>query len=177
MDGIYFRLFSEITRHWNTTLTVRSPISNESWHPYQGTLADTKGGLFDTAICGVWITWENYREYDLTSTIDRHCITFLVPVQQLIKNGSTIYISLSGAVWALYVGTFVSTGIISIILARIYWTKLNSGKEVRAFAFLSDSYMDLVNIASSHGIRRFPKQNALKIIVMRYDNVLSIRIA
>lgn len=143
-------------------------LALENWDPYQVLLTDVKNGSSDTTMCSTWIGIENYRDYDLTSFIDRHCLTFLVPVQQLIKDGSTVYILLSGAVWALYIGTFVITGILLISIARVYSKKLKKGNDVRTFELLSECYMNLVNIASAHGIQRFARPIALKIIVMRY---------
>lgn len=166
IDGIFFRLFFEITKHWNTKMNLLIPSSSAMWDPFKISKSNIKNGSSDTEMCSTWFTYETYQQFDFTTFIDRHCITFLVPLQQLIKEGSVIFVSLSGVVWILFIGTFVITGILSIIVAKVYFK--NSRNEVRAFKFLSECYLDLVSIASSHGIQRFPKPIALKMIIIRY---------
>lgn len=168
MDGIEYRIFLEISKHWNAKLNLQKnhPIGN--WDPYEAIRAEVANKTSDMAMCSLWLNYEHHHSFDLSSFIDRQCITFLVPVQKLISEGSTIYISLSGAVWALYIGTCVIAGILLIILAKIYFQRMNVGYEIECFDFLSECYLDLVNIASAHGIQRFPKPIALKMIFIRY---------
>lgn len=167
MDGIEYRIYSEISKHWNTSIHLRTPNSKELADPYKAVLRDVKDGKSNLALCSIWMNLEHYRDFDLTSTIDRQCVTFLVPVNELVRKGSTIYNSLSGAVWALYIGALIITGIILFCMARVYFRKINVGQEVQDFDFFSRNYMDLINIASSHGIQRLPKPIPLKIVVMR----------
>lgn len=174
VDGIEYRIYSEISKHWNTSVNLRTPNSKENGDPYKAVLRDVKDGKSDLALCSIWMNHEHYRDFDLTSFIDRQCVTFLVPVNKLVRDGSTIYNSLSGAVWVLYIGAFISTGIILFFMARVYFRKINVGQGTQAFDFFSRNYMDLVNIASSHGIQRLPKPIPLKIVVMRYSIAFAI---
>lgn len=174
VDGIEYRIFLEISKHWNATINLHRIHPNENWDPYETIRMDVTNKSSDMAMCSIWLTYENYNAFDLTSFIDRQCITFLVPVQKLISDVSTIYIALSGAVWALYIGTCIIVGILLIIMANIYFKQMNVGYKIGSFDYLSESYMNLVNIASAHGIQRFPKPIALKTIFMRYDRYILI---
>lgn len=166
MDGIEYRIISEITRNWKVNYRTGVVIGQGRNDPHMIALNDVKTGVTDLAICSIWLNYDHYLVHDLTTFFDRQCITFLVPVNTLISEGSTIYISLSAAVWCLYIGSFISVGLVIIQLARIYYRSIHHSREFNTFAYLSECYMDLINIATLHGIERFPKSMALKIIVI-----------
>lgn len=164
MDGIEYRIISEVTKNWKVHYNLRMEVGQEKDDPYIIALNDVRAGVSDLAMCSMWLNYDHYSEHDLTTFFYRQCITFLVPVNKLISEGSTIYISLSIAVWSLYVGSLVIVGLVVNQLARIYSHFIN--KQFDTFSYLSECYMDLVNIATSHGIQRFPTSIALKIIVI-----------
>lgn len=137
--------------------------------PHTTVLDDVTNGVADLGMCHLWMHYNHYLEHDLSMFMDRQCVTFLVPINELVSEGSTIYLALSATVWALFIGTMVIVGIVYIRLIRFYHLNMMLHKSFNTFDYLTKCYTDLIHIASSHGIQRFPKSLALKIIVIRLE--------
>lgn len=117
------------------------------------------------AMCAVWITQDRASRFELTDNFDFNCGTFLVAKSKVLDASSNIFWSMTIGVWALLAVSFIASAVCLVTFS----SSLLSG-DVHEFHYGHDnsrSWVDLVNIATSHGLTVLPKQSSLKWIVMR----------
>lgn len=117
----------------------------------------------DTAdlACSIWLMLEYANEYDLSTFHSHECITFLVPKPKRLSEITAIYTTLSAQVWLVFGLCFFSTGVLMWSSARIQTMERN------IYANFSRTFLELMNIATSHGVGYFPTQHSINILLTR----------
>ncbi|XP_037052444.1 uncharacterized protein LOC119085982 [Bradysia coprophila] len=160
-DGLEFRILSEITHPW-TIQPTKCDISQTISDPWSTVLKNVNNGTTDLAMCSVWLNLKSNDFYDATNYIDYQCGTFLVPKPTLVNPAAYLYMSLSRNVWMAFLFSFISTSIIMTLTARTGKRFLKKSWNDKLYIDFSRSFLDSMNVATLHGIEKFPKQDSIK---------------
>lgn len=120
------------------------------------------------AMCAVWVTKNRADRFDLTDAFDFNCGTFLVAKSTVLNASNNIFLSMSPGVWALLATSFLASAVCLVAFSSALLG--DDGTSCDAFHYGRDtsrSLVDLVNIATNHGLTIVPAQRSLKWIVMR----------
>lgn len=164
-DGLEWRFLREITLNWK--IQYRQPEKNNYDIWYQ-IVRNVEINASDLAMCSVWMTVNHNIKFDLSAFFDHQCITFLVPKPMPLNEALNIYLSLNAEVWLHFV-----LSIIGFILLLCGISKLGIllfGAQQwrdRGWSDLSMSAMNAVNMATAHGVARFPHRHTVKILLTR----------
>lgn len=164
-DGLEWRFLREMTRNWN--IQFRQPVKSNYDIWYQ-IVRNVEINASDLAMCSVWMTVNHNIKFDLSAFFDHQCITFLVPKPMPLNEALNIYLSLNSEVWLYF------------LLSTIGFILLLSGiSRMGSFLFgvrqwndrgwndLSVSAINAVNMATAHGVARFPHRHTVKILLTR----------
>lgn len=159
-DGIEYRFMHDITRNW----LVRYQIVDVGWNGVLDTLSNDTS---DIALCSVYLSFDHIQRFDLSSYFDHLCLTLFVPRPKQITEALFIYLSLPFDVWICYVGIFIIVGLFLYAISRLgAHLRIFDEKKV-IYSNLQRSYIDVINVATSHGVTQFPFQAPLKIVIVR----------
>lgn len=114
----------------------------------------------DIAMCAVWLSDHGYK-YDLTTFHSHECHSMLVPKPTKLNEATAIYTTLSYPVWIVFGFWFIMTG---FLLWGIAKTKILIKNR---YISLIRSFLDITNVATSHGLDNFPDQNSVKVVLLR----------
>lgn len=89
-------------------------------------------------------------------------IFFPVPKPELLNAASFLYLSISADVWCATVVSLIVMSLCFTILAKVgkQWMQ-NSWKDL-VYVEFSRSMLDALDVATSHGLEKFPKQNSMR---------------
>lgn len=122
----------------------------------------------DILLCSLWMNEINKENIEYSTFYDQQCVTFIVPKPKAVNPATYIYIALESQVWLNYLVYMMVTGFL-LTLLTVLGIKVNKDHWVSSnFVYLSSSFTEVINIATSHGLKRFPLQKPLKILLMRY---------
>lgn len=114
----------------------------------------------DIAMCSVWLT-EYENRFDLSTHHHHECATLLVPKPKKLSEITAIYTTLSSQVWLIFAFCFAATGMLMWSSARI-----ETGQRT-VYGNFSRTFLEMINITTSHGVGHFPRQNSIKILLIR----------
>lgn len=160
-DGLEYWFLEDVTRGWN----VQYNVYNKNWSHVLKTIRKHKN---DMALCSIWLTEYNYNSYSLTTYFDQQCLTMMVPRQKPINAAAVIYLSLKSNIWLYFGIAFVSIAfvLVGITKMEIYFEFYNSKN--LPFRTLSDAFLEVVNIMTSHGMTHFPLQTSIKFAILSW---------
>lgn len=161
MDGVEYRLLTEITKGWNIKYELAEIDSQPQW---KNNLMDINHNKSDLGLCSIWLHAKHATEYDLTTYINTECITLLLPKPIRLSMASAIYLTFNKFVWTLWLSGFLLTGSLLTLMSRNGFTKRNS---VDIFSDLSRSILETLNTATSHGASKLSNRSAVNVLLMR----------
>uniref|UniRef100_A0A3F2ZDC6 Ionotropic glutamate receptor C-terminal domain-containing protein n=1 Tax=Lutzomyia longipalpis TaxID=7200 RepID=A0A3F2ZDC6_LUTLO len=164
IDGVEYNLINSITEGWRKGITIRY-FDDHKVSPWTKIVNDVQDGISNIGLCSPWLNIKHYRVVDLSHSYDLQCLTFLVPRPQIVTPASYIYLPFSGMVWVVYIICLIATAFILHYFVNrefIRATELSSLEVV---------FLEVINIATSHGATRFPKQVPIKILLVSWTAI------
>lgn len=130
-------------------------------------------GVSNFALCSVWLTDHLLHRFDVTGYSSHLCGTFLVPKPAPIAQASYIYYPLEDEVWILIFSFLVITALLYHCFSRIvnsrslgqWCSQLNAPTE---FESLSRSFLDVINIVTSHGLPKIFHRPSIQILIISW---------
>lgn len=155
---------AEVTRNWNVEriVTYSSP---DVWTEHS--INHLTRGECDMAMCAVWLSENRAVRFDLTDMFDFNCGTFLVAKSTALDASANIGLSMTPAVWALFLASFVASAVAMVVFSSAVDIRNPQGQGIHYGRDISRSVLDLINIGTNHGLEILPSQSSLKWIVMR----------
>lgn len=135
-------------------------FAKTSISPWITMFDDLVNNTTDIAMCAVWLT-EYENKYDVSTFHSHECTTLLVPKPTRLSEITAIYTTLSGQVWLLFGLCFFVTGLLVWQSAKMEMI------EKLVYGNVSRTFLEVMNIATSHGIGYFPRQNSIKLLLLR----------
>lgn len=164
LDGVEYRIIRAVTRGWKTSV-VRRDISATVPNPWKTIMTDIADNRTDMGICSMWMNAKRADQFDLSTFYDFQCHKFLVPRPTRLNEATAIYRTLSLAVWILFLCFFLVTGLLLMALSRI--DTINSAADASMFNNFTRSMLEIVNIATGHGVNTIPKQHSINVLLIR----------
>lgn len=137
----------------------------DAW--YQ-TVIEIERNASDIAICSIWMTVSHNIEFDITSYFDYQCGTFLVPQPSIVNDAYKIYTTLNPEIWFCILGTVIMTSVCLTYMSKIGSRLLANHWKDEFYTDAVRSSIDVIGMASSHGVSRFPRQGSIKVLIVRY---------
>lgn len=78
--------------------------------------------------------------------------------------------SLDRNVWFAFLFSFIVVSMFLTIISRTGRRTLKKSWKDKNYINLTRSFMDSLNVATTHGIERFPKQDSMKTLLTRYNS-------
>lgn len=166
-DGIEYRFLHETTKNWHTKYTLRDP-TKESPNPWRMTLNDLGNNISDISMCSVWLIELHFHMCDLSEPYDSQCATFVVPKPTLLTQASLIYMPLSYEVWTAFVITLASTIVLLKFFSYAGRKLFRNSKYETQFKSMGLATIEVINIVTSHGLKRFPVQLPFKVLIISW---------
>lgn len=98
-------------------------------------------------------------------TISKSQIFFLVPKPQLLNAASFLYLSIGADVWCATVVSLIVMSLCFTILAKVGKKWMNNSWKDSVYVDFSRSILDAIDVATSHGLEKFPKQNSMRFLL------------
>lgn len=161
-DGVEFLFIQDVTKTWNTNIKI---IGNR----WPGVIESLVNNTTDVGLCSIWLSLDHLSQFDLSTYFDFQCATLLVPRPVPISEATFIYKSLAPSVWILFGTTFIGMGLVltwfSRVNVRLGLSRNSHGNTV--FQSFTRSYLEIVNIVTSHGVCIFPQCISFRLVVLR----------
>lgn len=131
-------------------------------------------GISNFALCSNWLTDHLVERFDVSGCFSHQCGTFLVPRPAPIAHASYIYYPLEDEVWILIFSFLVITTVLYYFFSRIFrknsapQANLSQDNPPGEFDFMTQSFMDLINIATSHGLQRIVNRASIQILLISW---------
>lgn len=120
------------------------------------------------ALCSIWMSQFNHKRYDLSTYYGSQCLTMMVPRPKYINEASIIYLSLKSKLWFYFGSAFAAIICMLIAISKIgISTKLYKRRDV-PFHNFTKTVTEVVNIATSHGLTKFPAQTPIKFVILAW---------
>lgn len=159
-DGIEYRLVREVIKNWNVTHILQDE-SKTGISPWIKMFDDLENHQADLSMCSIWVSVFK-DQYDVSSYYNHACNTLIVPMPKRLSETTAIYTTFSGEVWITFGVLFLTTGLLLWASAMIGIVKRT------AYVHLSRSFLEIMNIATSHGVEILQTQKiSIKILLMR----------
>ncbi len=157
-DGIEYNLVQEVIKNWRIKHILRDE-SITGITPWVTMFDDLENHTADLAMCSIWVSV--FRDtYDVSSHYNHACFTLVVPKPKRLSEVTAIYTTFSGEVWFTFGLLCFATGI-------LLWGSAMVGKRT-VYVSLSRSFLETMNIATSHGVDIFRTQRtSIKILLIR----------
>lgn len=160
-DGLEYWFVEDVTRGWN----VEYNVYNKNWINVLNTVHEHEN---DMALCSIWLTERNHNSFSLSSYFDQQCLTMMVPRQKAINAAAVIYLSLKSSIWLYFGIAFVSIAFVLVGITKIgIHYKMYEPKNL-PFRTLSNAFLEVVNIMTSHGMTHFPLQISIKFAILSW---------
>lgn len=156
----------EITNGW-TIQHTKCDISETIKDPWSTVLHNVNNDKSDLAMCSVWLNLKSVTFYDVSNYVDYQCGTFLVPKSKLVNPAAYLYMSLSQSVWGALLFSFILVSVILTFLATIGKRIMKKSWKDEKYIDLTRSFMNALDVATSHGIEKFPTQDSMKALFSR----------
>lgn len=112
-------------------------------------------------MCSVWLTELDYYKFDMSAFHNHECYTLLTPKPVKLSEVTAIYKTFSAQIWIVFGICLMSTGLLLWIIARAEATKTT------VYTSLSRTFLEVIHIATAHGVGTFPKQQSINILLIR----------
>lgn len=176
LDGVEYRIIQAVARDWNITF-VRRDFSSTVPNPWKTIMTDISDNVTDMGICSVWMDANRADSFDLSTYYDFQCHKFLVPRPIRLNEATAIYRTFNTAVWLLFLCVFLVTGVLLMTLSRMEpeandfddggLTTVRRRPSAIHGNFIR-SMLEMMNIATGHGVNRIPKQHSLNVLLIRW---------
>lgn len=133
--------------------------------PWTQIVNDVQDGVSNIGLCSPWLNLKHFLITDVSNTYDLQCLTFLVPRPHIITPASYIYLPFSLGVWIAYIACLVGTTFI------LHYFVNRDFIRVTELSSLEVVFLEVINIATSHGATRFPKQVPIKILLVSWTAI------
>lgn len=150
----------EVVKNWKVEYLFRD-WNKTNLSPYVTMYEDLLNHSADIAMCAVWLSDHDYK-HDLTTFHSHECHSMLVPKPTKLSEATAIYSTLSYPVWILFGCSFFLT---TFLLWGIANFKVVPTKN--RYISLARTFLDITDVATSHGLESFPEQNSVKILLFR----------
>lgn len=159
-DGIEYRLVREVVKNWNVTHILQDE-SKTGISPWTKMFDDLENHKADLSMCSIWVSVFK-DQYDVSSYYNHACNTLIVPMPKRLSEITAIYTTFSYDVWLTF-------GVLFLATVLLLWASAMIGIGERAvYVQLSRSFLEIMNIATSHGVEIFQTQKtSIKILLMR----------
>lgn len=123
---------------------------------------DLKNYTADLALCSVWLSGFD-KKMDTSTYYNRQCGTFMVPKPKPLSQITAIYRTFQFYVWLTFGLFFFTTLVLLRTIVTFEFTESHQHN-------LSGTFLDVMNIATAHGVSSLWKQQprSTKILLMRY---------
>ncbi|XP_037050126.1 uncharacterized protein LOC119084312 [Bradysia coprophila] len=123
---------------------------------------DLQNHTSDLAMCSIWVSVFK-DQYDVSSYYSHACNTLIVPMPKRLSEITAIYTTFSGDVWLTFAVLFFATGL-------LLWISAMMGIVNRTvYVDLSRSLLEMMNIATSHGVDVLRAQKtSIKILLLSW---------
>ena len=130
--------------------------------PWITMFEDLQNHTSDLAMCSIWVSVFK-DQYDVSSYYNHACNTLIVPMPKRLSEITAIYTTFSCEVWLTFGLLFFAAGILLWLSAMI------SSVKRTVYENLSRSFLEIMNIATSHGVDDLRTQRtSVKILLLRY---------
>ncbi|XP_059610788.1 glutamate receptor ionotropic, delta-2-like [Phlebotomus argentipes] len=161
-DGIEYRLLAHITRRWKRRFIVRN--ATDAGDPWLDVLMDALERRTNVALCGIWLIDEVQSMLEVSRPYGEQCLSFLVPRLKPVPRDRYIYLAMNERVWTLYL---VLTLFICLLVYFLITFNTNNSLALQ-FNLLIESTMEVLSIATQHGVTRFPRRFSAKILLIAW---------
>lgn len=164
-----YRIIRAATKGWRTWL-VRRDFSATVPNPWKQIMTDIADNLTDMGICSMWMNAKRADQFDLSTFYDFQCIKLLVPRPTRLNAASAIYRTFAVDVWCVFLFFCLITGLLLMSLSRIDYTIIYCDKAARAvpkYNNFTRAIMEIMNIATGHGVNKIPTQHSLNVLLIR----------
>lgn len=166
-DGLQYRTIKEIIKPWKIEHN-KCDFSPTISVPWNTVLYNVNDNISDLAMCSIWMT-KPLSQYDPSTYFDLQCGTFLVPKPHLLNPASYLYMSLSASDWYGFAVSLIVMTLSFSIITKIGRRFIGSWSDLMYDSF-SRSLMDALDMATSHGLAKFPKEHSMKFLLNRFGN-------
>lgn len=122
-------------------------------------------GTSNIALCSKWLTIFAYQQMELSNYNNHICGTFLVPKPKPITSASYVYLPLNTTTWWLIIGTLLITSSLYFLMYQQHYRRKTSSEGGR-WESLGRTLLDVINIATSHGIPKIIQRVPIQLLVM-----------
>lgn len=168
-DGIQHRLLREVANGWNIEYT-KCDFSSTIKVPWNKVLSNVQDDVSDLAMCSNWMS-KPLSQYDTSTYFDFQCGTFLVPKPKTLSPASYLYLSLSVKDWYGFIMSLIVMALCFTLFTKIGSHLFGSWND-SVYNDFRRSMMDALDMATNHGLNKFPKENAIKLLVYRFGFLL-----
>lgn len=185
-DGLEYRIVKETVKNW-TVEHVKCDFSNKILDPWSTVLRNVQKNITDLAMCSVWLNVKSTTNFDASNYVDFQCGTFLgmlkyqspvsppelqnliffcsVPKPKLLNAASFLYLSIGADVWCATVVSLIVMSLCFTILAKVGQKWMNNSWKDLVYVDFTRSILDAIDVATSHGLEKFPKQHSMRILL------------
>ncbi len=146
-----------MTSNWNVSYFY--PRNNNETRPK---VDELNNNLVDIRMCSVWLTELDYYEYDLSAFHNHECYTLLTPKPVKLSEVTAVCKTFSVPIWIIFGICFLVTGLLLWGIARILVTE-----KTTVYANLTRTFLEVTNIATSHGDSAFANLHSINILLLR----------
>lgn len=146
-EGVDFRIYREITRHWRTSVNC---IKSDS-HAYDVLTTNTKLGVSNVAFCSLWAATQD-TSIDITNPYAQICASFLVPKPQLLPKFTFVLQPFQFPLWYLCTGFVLITAAVFYAVDVLYGRMVN----LRFYSSFSHAFIETVRILTLGSSKRTP---------------------
>lgn len=100
-----------------------------------------------------------------------------MPKPKLINPASFLYLSIGADVWCATVISLFLMSMCFTILAKVGQKWMTNSWKDKVYVDFSRSIMDALDVATSHGLEKFPKMNSMRTLFNGFDyNFMSVEV-
>ncbi|KAJ6649859.1 hypothetical protein Bhyg_05100, partial [Pseudolycoriella hygida] len=157
--GVEYQLLQQVASNWNVTYFLPIFVNRTRGNVF---IDELNNNLVDMRMCSVWLTELDYYDYDLSTFHNHECYTLLTPKPVKLSEVTAIYKTFSSYTWITFVLSFFLFGLLLWVSARIQLM------EKTVYTDLSRTFLEVTNIATSHGVDKFPRQYSMNILLLSW---------
>lgn len=165
-DGIQYRLLREVAKDWKIEY-IKCDFSSTITVPWNTVLSNVHDDISDLAMCSNWMS-KPLSQYDTSTYFDLQCGTFLVPKPKILSPASYLYLSLNVNDWYGFIMSLVAMAFCFTVFTKI-GLNLFGGWNDSVYEDFGRSMVDALDMATNHGLSKFPRENSMKLLVYRLD--------
>ncbi|GAB0094352.1 uncharacterized protein DMENIID0001_096400 [Sergentomyia squamirostris] len=162
-DGFEFQLMSHITRSWKRRFFVRN-IGSKQLNSRRSLLRDIVENQTNMAMYGLWMYKDVNSILDVSRPYAQQCLTLIVPRLQPIPRDKYVYMAFEENIW-IYYGLLLACIFCLVCFFVTIGENFNVSLQYELF---SNAVVQVLAIATQHGITQFPPQNSAKVLFVAW---------